>query len=168
MNNTGTLVQIIGAVVDADFSRSETLPPCSMPWKWIMRQRAAQDPGAGSPAAHRRRLGARRGHELHGRPAPRHAVRDLGHPIEVPVGPCVLGRIFNVLGESVDERGKPDCAGVRSIHRSAPPLDEQSTQYGGTGNGHQGDRLDLPLPERRQGRRVRRRPAWARPYSSWS
>ena len=35
-------------------------------------------------------------------------VRDTGHPIEVPVGQCVLGRIFNVLGDAVDERGALD------------------------------------------------------------
>ena len=54
-------------------------------------------------------------------------VRDTGRPIEVPVGQCVLGRIFNVLGEAVDERGELSCAGMKSIHRGAPPLDEQST-----------------------------------------
>ena len=35
--------------------------------------------------------------------------------------------IFNVLGEAVDERGALSCSGMKSIHRSAPPLDEQST-----------------------------------------
>ena len=157
MNNTGTLVQIIGAVVDADFSRSETLPALLNALEVdyeINGQRKTlvlevqQHIGDGwvRAVAMSSTDGLRRGMP----------VRDLGHPIEVPVGPCVLGRIFNVLGEAVDERGKPDCAGVRSIHRSAPPLDEQSTSTGGTGNGHQGDRPDLPLPERRQGRRVRR------------
>lgn len=43
------------------------------------------------------------------------------------MGQCVLGRIFNVLGEAVDERGELSCAGMKSIHRGAPPLDEQST-----------------------------------------
>lgn len=128
MNNTGTLVQIIGAVVDADFSRSETLPALLNALEVdyeINGQRKTlvlevqQHIGDGwvRAVAMSSTDGLRRGMP----------VRDLGHPIEVPVGPCVLGRIFNVLGESVDERGKPDCAGVRSIHRSAPPLDEQST-----------------------------------------
>ncbi|MFR0850948.1 F0F1 ATP synthase subunit beta [Akkermansia sp.] len=128
MNNTGTLVQIIGAVVDADFSRSETLPALLNALEVdyeINGQRKTlvlevqQHIGDGwvRAVAMSSTDGLRRGMP----------VRDLGHPIEVPVGPCVLGRIFNVLGEAVDERGKPDCAGVRSIHRSAPPLDEQST-----------------------------------------
>ena len=128
MNNTGTLVQIIGAVVDADFSRSETLPALLNALEVdyeINGQRKTlvlevqQHIGDGwvRAVAMSSTDGLRRGMP----------VRDLGHPIEVPVGPCVLGRIFNVLGESVDERGKPDCAGVRSSHRSAPPLDEQST-----------------------------------------
>ncbi|MFR1321005.1 MAG: F0F1 ATP synthase subunit beta [Akkermansia sp.] len=128
MNNTGTLVQIIGAVVDADFSRSETLPALLNALEVdyeINGQRKTlvlevqQHIGDGwvRAVAMSSTDGLRRGMP----------VRDLGHPNEVPVGPCVLGRIFNVLGESVDERGKPDCAGVRSIHRSAPPLDEQST-----------------------------------------
>lgn len=47
-------------------------------------------------------------------------VRDTGHPIEVPVGQCVLGRIFNVLGDAVDERGALDCAGKRAF--TAAPL----------------------------------------------
>ncbi len=56
------------------------------------------------------------------------SVTDTGAPITVPVGDCVLGRIFNVLGTAVDEKGEPDCNGKRyPIHRPAPSLEEQST-----------------------------------------
>ncbi len=55
-------------------------------------------------------------------------VRDTGAPISVPVGPATLGRLFNVLGETIDEKG-PAQAEVRyPIHRPAPPLVEQAVQ----------------------------------------
>ena len=51
---------------------------------------------------------------------------DTGAPISVPVGPDTLGRIFNVLGQTVDD-GPPVTTGPRyPIHRPAPPLIEQS------------------------------------------
>ena len=52
-----------------------------------------------------------------------------GGPITVPVGDAVLGRIFNVIGEPVDE-GEPIPADTErwSIHRSAPSFEEQSTK----------------------------------------
>ena len=55
-------------------------------------------------------------------------VEDTGHPISVPVGPQVLGRVLNVLGEPVDERGTVETAERFPIHRDAPALDEQSTE----------------------------------------
>ena len=51
-----------------------------------------------------------------------------GAPIMVPVGPSTLGRIFNVLGKPVDEKGPVDAATYYPIHRSAPPFSEQSTR----------------------------------------
>ena len=54
-------------------------------------------------------------------------VIDTGAPISVPVGPKVLGRIFNVLGETVDEKGQLDGVKRYPIHREAPTLEEQST-----------------------------------------
>ena len=54
---------------------------------------------------------------------------DLGHPIEVPVGPGTLGRVMNVLGEPVDFPDRPVVAKEHwSIHRSAPTLEDQSTE----------------------------------------
>jgi F-type H+-transporting ATPase subunit beta len=56
-------------------------------------------------------------------------VTDLGHPIEVPVGPGTLGRVMNVLGEPVDFPDKPVEAKEHwSIHRPAPSLESQSTE----------------------------------------
>ena len=53
---------------------------------------------------------------------------DTGAPIAVPVGPETLGRIFNVVGEEIDERG--DCGATQSaaIHAEAPAFVEQSTE----------------------------------------
>jgi F-type H+-transporting ATPase subunit beta len=128
MNNTGTLVQIIGAVVDADFSQAETLPALLNALEvdyevdgkrktLVLEVQQHIGDGWVRAVAMSSTDGLRRGMR----------VRDTGHPIEVPVGQCVLGRIFNVLGEAVDERGALSCSGMKSIHRSAPPLDEQST-----------------------------------------
>lgn len=128
MNNTGILVQIIGAVVDADFSQAETLPALLNALEvdyevdgkrktLVLEVQQHIGDGWVRAVAMSSTDGLRRGMP----------VRDTGRPIEVPVGQCVLGRIFNVLGEAVDERGGLSCAGMKSIHRGAPPLDEQST-----------------------------------------
>src|SRR5918993_3944056 len=54
---------------------------------------------------------------------------DLGIPITVPVGPATLGRVLNVLGEPVDYPDRPIVSEHQwAIHRSAPPLEEQSTR----------------------------------------
>jgi len=54
-------------------------------------------------------------------------VRDTGNPIMVPVGRETLGRIMNVIGEPVDERGPIESAKRYPIHRDAPTFMEQST-----------------------------------------
>ncbi len=53
---------------------------------------------------------------------------DSGKPISVPVGPQVLGRVLNVLGEPVDERGPVVTERTSPIHRDPPTLAEQSTE----------------------------------------
>ncbi|MBQ9885570.1 MAG: F0F1 ATP synthase subunit beta [Lachnospiraceae bacterium] len=50
-----------------------------------------------------------------------------GAPITVPVGEKTLGRIFNVLGEAIDNKEAPDAEAYLPIHRKAPSFDEQST-----------------------------------------
>ena len=54
-------------------------------------------------------------------------VADTGRPISVPVGPKTLGRMMNVLGEPIDERGAIDSDKRYPIHRKPPPLTDQST-----------------------------------------
>ncbi len=56
------------------------------------------------------------------------AVFDTGKPIQVPVGPETLGRILNVIGEPIDERGPIKAKKRYPIHRSPPTFTEQSTQ----------------------------------------
>jgi len=54
-------------------------------------------------------------------------VTDTGAPISVPVGDCVMGRVFDVTGNPVDERGPVHAEKYYPIHRPAPPLVDQST-----------------------------------------
>src|SRR5215475_1405121 len=53
---------------------------------------------------------------------------NLGHPVEVPVGPETLGRVLNVIGEPVDEMGPVDAKKHYPIHRPAPSFEDQSTR----------------------------------------
>jgi F-type H+-transporting ATPase subunit beta len=55
-------------------------------------------------------------------------VVDTGEPITVPVGPETLGRILNVVGDPVDERGPINAKQSLPIHRAAPEFVEQSTE----------------------------------------
>lgn len=52
---------------------------------------------------------------------------DTGEPIKVPVGKEVLGRMFNVIGETIDEKGAVESELKASIHRAAPAFEEQDT-----------------------------------------
>jgi F-type H+-transporting ATPase subunit beta len=55
-------------------------------------------------------------------------VSDTGKPIAVPVGTATLGRIINVIGEPVDEKGPVEAAETRPIHAAAPDFVQQSTE----------------------------------------
>ncbi len=55
-------------------------------------------------------------------------VTDTGETIQVPVGSATLGRILNVVGEPVDERGPVSSTTTRGIHQPAPGFEEQSTE----------------------------------------
>ena len=55
-------------------------------------------------------------------------MNDTGSPITVPVGPETLGRILNVIGEPIDERGPVGATKTSPIHRPAPEFVEQSTE----------------------------------------
>src|SRR3954470_17153697 len=52
---------------------------------------------------------------------------DTGAPISVPVGPATLGRVFNVLGQPIDEKPAPEAEARYPIHRAAPAFDELTT-----------------------------------------
>lgn len=54
-------------------------------------------------------------------------VKDTGNPIMVPVGPETLGRIINVIGEPIDERGPINAKKEMPIHRDAPSFQEQGS-----------------------------------------
>jgi len=56
------------------------------------------------------------------------AVKDTGAPISVPVGEASLGRLFNVLGETLDGKGDVKANRTRAIHQDAPAFTEQSTK----------------------------------------
>ena len=130
MSNTGTIVQIIGPVIDAEFhTKNGPLPKIydaievdhtadGKPSKVTLEVQAHLGENWVRAIAMSSTEGLRRGME----------VRALGRPISVPVGEGVLGRIFNVLGEPVDERGPVQFDKTLPIHRSAPPLVDQDTK----------------------------------------
>ncbi|MBR3902693.1 MAG: F0F1 ATP synthase subunit beta [Akkermansia sp.] len=125
--NTGKIVQIIGAVVDVDFSQAQ-MPAIynaltvdyeidGNPTQLVLEVEQHLPDGWVRTVAMSTTDGLKRGMD----------VIDTGAPISVPVGPKVLGRIFNVLGETVDEKGQLDGVKRYPIHRDAPTLEEQST-----------------------------------------
>ena len=128
--NTGRIVQVVGPVIDVEF------PPKSMPAilnalhidgttdegkvKIHLTAEVMQHIGNNivRAVAMSSTDGLVRGME----------VVDTGAPISVPVGPGVLGRIFNVLGETVDHDDTPvEAADHWPIHRPAPSFDQQAT-----------------------------------------
>lgn len=122
-NNIGTITQIIGPVVDIRFS------PGNLPA--IHNAIRIQEPKNGTNlvvevaqhigndtvrcVALASTDGLVRGTK----------AEDTGKPIEVPVGKAVLGRIFNLLGEAIDEMGEVKASESRPIHRSAPSFQER-------------------------------------------
>src|SRR3954471_1306205 len=55
------------------------------------------------------------------------AAHDTGAPISVPVGPPTLGRVFDVLGHAIDEKGPVEATEFYPIHRPAPSFEDQAT-----------------------------------------
>ena len=122
-NNVGAISQIMGAVVDVKFEGDlpEILNALEITHddKRLVLE-VAQHLGESQvrTIAMDTTDGLMRGQE----------VIDTGSPIEMPVGPETLGRILNVIGEPVDERGPVVTKNKASIHRSAPTFAEQSTE----------------------------------------
>ncbi|MBV8484108.1 MAG: F0F1 ATP synthase subunit beta, partial [Verrucomicrobia bacterium] len=127
--NTGTIVQVIGPIVDADFSGTAALPDIydalevdfeidGSPSKKLTLE-VQQDLGGGwvRAIAMSSTEGLKRGMP----------ITNTGAEISVPVGDGVLGRVFNVTGDPVDERGPVNFEKRYPIHRKAPSLLEQDT-----------------------------------------
>ncbi len=125
----GTVVQIIGPVVDVEFS-SSYLPPIFQALR-ITSEGFDVEETIDVIAEVQQHLGEGRVRAVSMLPTDG-MVRgmkaiDLGGPITVPVGEATLGRVMNVVGDPVDELGPVESESRSSIHRHAPSFDEQST-----------------------------------------
>ncbi len=125
MSNQGKIVQVIGAVVDVQFS-SSNMPEIynalhidfdvdGKTHHLVLEVQQHLGDGMVRAVAMSSTEGLVRGL----------AVTDSGSPITVPVGEAVLGRIFNVTGDTVDERGPCDADKRYPIHRQPPALVDQ-------------------------------------------
>ena len=128
MSNQGTIVQVIGPVIDVDFSQAEKLPEIynaleinydlyGTPTKLVLEVQQHLGDGWVRAVAMSSTEGLKRGM----------AITNTGDAITVPVGNCVLGRIFNVTGDPVDEKGPVNFEKRYPIHRPAPSLADQAT-----------------------------------------
>ena len=123
MSKRGVITQVIGAVVDVKFEGALpeilTALKCDNGGNKLILE-VAQHLGESSvrTIAMDSTEGLKRGDE---------AV-DTGAPIQVPVGPETLGRIINVIGEPIDEKGDVKTKESWSIHRQAPTFNDQSTE----------------------------------------
>ena len=122
--NKGKLVQVIGPVIDVKFEKK--LPDIYNALevykengeKLVAEVHAHNGNNVVRAVAMSGTEGLKRGLE----------VMDTGKPIQVPVGRATLGRIFNVLGEAVDDGEKLDADVLReSIHKDAPSFEQQGT-----------------------------------------
>lgn len=116
----GKIVQCIGAVVDVEFPR-DAMPKVYDALKMAgseLTLEVQQQLGDGvvRTIALGSSEGLRRGM----------MIQNTGAPIMVPVGPATLGRIMDVLGNPIDERGPVNAATTASIHRTAPEYDDLS------------------------------------------
>ena len=127
-NNEGTIVQVIGPVIDADFSGADKLPAIynaleitykviDEDVKLVLEVQQHLGDGWVRAVAMSSTEGLRRNMK----------ITDTGNPISVPVGEGVLGRIFNVTGDAVDLRGDVKADKHYPIHRPAPTLIDQDT-----------------------------------------
>ena len=122
--NTGKVVQVLGAVIDVDFTGTEL--PAIMNALEISRpdgERLVLEVALHLGENRVRTIamdsteGLTRGMD----------VRDTGLPIAVPVGDHILGRMLNVIGEPIDGKGPVDMSTLSPIHREAPAQTELTT-----------------------------------------
>ena len=123
--NTGKITQIIGAVLDIKFSQGK-LPEINeaiqVPLSDGGKLTVEVSQHLGDDTVRCIAMGSTDG-----------LVRGMdavatGAPISVPVGENTLGRIFNVLGDAIDNKPQPDVEEYLPIHRKAPTFEEQSTE----------------------------------------
>ncbi len=120
----GTIAQIIGAVVDVEFD-SQSMPgiynaltvESGAGEKIVMEVQQHVGNNWVRCISMRPTEGLRRGLP----------VEDTGGPISVPVGPDTLGRVFDVVGEPIDEQGPCNAENQYPIHRPAPKVADQAT-----------------------------------------
>ena len=123
MSKKGIITQVIGAVVDVKFDGALpeilTALQCDNGGNKLILE-VAQHLGESSvrTIAMDSTEGLKRGDE----------ALDTGAPIQVPVGPETLGRIINVIGEPIDEKGDVKTKESWPIHRQAPTFNDQSTE----------------------------------------
>ena len=122
-NNVGTISQVLGAVVDVRFEGElphilDALEAENHGNRLVLEVAQHLGDSIVRTVAMDSTEGLVRGQD----------VVDTGGPISVPVGPETLGRIINVIGEPIDERGPVGAKRTRPIHRPAPLLTEQSTE----------------------------------------
>src|SRR6266478_2974968 len=124
--NRGTIVQVVGPVVDVEFPG--TLPGIYQALKVEYR---VQDQPIQLTLEVQQHLGDRwvRSISMSGTEGHKRGfeVTDTGKPISLPVGDGEMGRIFDVTGNPVDERGPVQAEKYYPIHRPPPPLVDQST-----------------------------------------
>jgi F-type H+-transporting ATPase subunit beta len=123
LNKEGTITQLIGAVVDVKFNGElpeiyTALEVNNSGQKLILE--VAQHLGENSvrTIAMDSTEGLKRGDK----------VINTSSPISVPVGPETLGRIINVIGQPIDEKGEVKTKEKWPIHRQAPKFTDQSTE----------------------------------------
>jgi len=126
----GTVVQIIGPVVDVEFS-DNYLPPIYQALR-VTSEGFDVETKIDVVAEVQQHLGEGRVRAVSMLPTDGMVrgmkVIDLGGPITVPVGAATLGRVMNVIGDPVDELGPVNSDTRASIHRHAPSFDEQATE----------------------------------------
>jgi F-type H+-transporting ATPase subunit beta len=128
MSTSGKIVQVIGAVIDIAFAE-ENVPNIldaivvdftvnGETKQLVLEVQQHTGEGVVRAVAMSSTDGLKRGME----------VKNTGAPISVPVGDAVLGRIFDVTGNTVDEKGPVKTEERRPIHRGAPELIDQATE----------------------------------------
>jgi len=124
--NTGRIVRVSGPVVDVEFP--EGLPPI---YNALTVEYKVQNEPTKITLEVQQHLGDKwvRSVSMSGTEGLKRGfeVNDSGAPISVPVGEGVMGRVFDVTGNPVDDRGPVKADKYYPIHRPAPPLVEQST-----------------------------------------